>query len=111
MDFLGLIYRNYRPVYYSPSSRTALAEAELEYKDHVSHTVYIYFKVNPESLRDSGNSKLSALGRNSGSSSGRSGTRPAAADALVAGLGMKGLPVMGVSERAWLATRAGAHGI
>ncbi|KAK6432177.1 isoleucine-tRNA ligase [Oleoguttula sp. CCFEE 5521] len=29
----GLIFRDYRPVYWSPSSRTALAEAELEYDD------------------------------------------------------------------------------
>ncbi|KAI0053136.1 isoleucyl-tRNA synthetase [Auriscalpium vulgare] len=40
----GLIYRHYRPVHYSPSSRSALAEAELVYKDdHVSHSVYIAF--------------------------------------------------------------------
>lgn len=38
----GLIYRSYKPVYWSPSSRTALAEAELEYKeDHVSTAAYI----------------------------------------------------------------------
>ena len=30
----GLISRHHRPVYWSPSSRTALAEAELEYDDH-----------------------------------------------------------------------------
>ena len=29
----GLIYRGFKPVYWSPSSRTALAEAELEYSD------------------------------------------------------------------------------
>ena len=29
----GLIYRGFKPVYWSPSSRTALAEAELEYQD------------------------------------------------------------------------------
>ena len=38
----GLIYRRYKPVYWSPSSRTALAEAELEYKeDHVSTAAYV----------------------------------------------------------------------
>lgn len=43
----GLIYRHYRPVYYSPSSRSALAEAELVYKDdHVSHAVYVSFTVD-----------------------------------------------------------------
>ena len=40
----GLIYRANKPVYWSPSSRTALAEAELEYRDdHVSHAAYILF--------------------------------------------------------------------
>ncbi|KAF5383170.1 hypothetical protein D9615_005042 [Tricholomella constricta] len=43
----GLIYRHYRPVHYSPSSRSALAEAELVYKDdHVSHSVYVTFEVD-----------------------------------------------------------------
>ncbi|KAK9894284.1 isoleucyl-tRNA synthetase [Cystobasidium minutum MCA 4210] len=40
----GLIYRQEKPVLWSPSSRTALAEAEIEYKeDHVSETVYVHF--------------------------------------------------------------------
>jgi isoleucyl-tRNA synthetase len=50
---LGLIYRHYRPVYYSPSSHSALAEAELVYKeDHVSHSVFVAFDMDlpaPES--------------------------------------------------------------
>ncbi|KAI0037150.1 tRNA synthetases class I-domain-containing protein [Vararia minispora EC-137] len=38
----GLIFRHYRPVHYSPSSRSALAEAELVYKDdHVSHSIFV----------------------------------------------------------------------
>ncbi|EFY86671.1 putative isoleucine--tRNA ligase [Metarhizium acridum CQMa 102] len=38
----GLIYRKHKPVYWSVSSRTALAEAELEYReDHVSHAAYV----------------------------------------------------------------------
>ncbi|KAK7043002.1 isoleucine-tRNA ligase [Paramarasmius palmivorus] len=42
----GLIYRHYRPVHYSPSSRSALAEAELVYKDdHISHSVYVSFNL------------------------------------------------------------------
>jgi isoleucyl-tRNA synthetase len=41
---VGLVYRRLRPVYWSPSTRTALAEAELEYKDdHVSTAVYVKF--------------------------------------------------------------------
>jgi isoleucyl-tRNA synthetase len=42
----GLIFRRYKPVYWSPSSRTALAEAELEYKeDHLSTAAYVKFPV------------------------------------------------------------------
>ncbi|KLO17641.1 isoleucyl-tRNA synthetase [Schizopora paradoxa] len=42
----GLIYRHFRPVHYSPSSRSALAEAELIYRDdHRSQSVYVYFKL------------------------------------------------------------------
>ena len=42
----GLIYRALRPVYWSPSSMTALAEAELEYNDaHCSRAVYVRFPV------------------------------------------------------------------
>ncbi|MEO2190923.1 MAG: isoleucine--tRNA ligase, partial [bacterium] len=38
----GHIYRGRKPVYWSPSSRTALAEAELEYPDgHVSKSIYV----------------------------------------------------------------------
>ena len=44
----GLIYRQHRPVHYSPSSRSALAESELEYKtDHVSHSVIVGFDLVP----------------------------------------------------------------
>jgi isoleucyl-tRNA synthetase len=50
----GLIFRRYKPVYWSPSSRTALAEAELEYKDdHESTAAYVKFPITslPEGLR------------------------------------------------------------
>lgn len=41
----GHIYRGKKPVHWSPSSRTALAEAELEYPDdHVSRSIYVGFK-------------------------------------------------------------------
>ncbi|EDV24362.1 uncharacterized protein TRIADDRAFT_26821 [Trichoplax adhaerens] len=42
----GYIYRGYKPVFWSPSSKTALAEAELEYKDYTSRAVYVKFPVN-----------------------------------------------------------------
>ncbi|KAK2515421.1 Iars2 [Columba livia] len=40
----GLIYQDYKPVFWSPSTKTALAEAELEYNEkHVSRAVYVKF--------------------------------------------------------------------
>ncbi|KAH9941162.1 isoleucyl-tRNA synthetase [Epithele typhae] len=43
----GLIYRQHRPVHYSPSSQSALAEAELVYNDaHFSHSVYVTFPLD-----------------------------------------------------------------
>uniref|UniRef100_A0A8B9H3M6 isoleucine--tRNA ligase n=1 Tax=Astyanax mexicanus TaxID=7994 RepID=A0A8B9H3M6_ASTMX len=44
MHSKGLIYQDYKPVFWSPSTRTALAEAELEYNsEHVSKAVYATF--------------------------------------------------------------------
>lgn len=44
MALKGYIYRGMKPVHWSPSSRTALAEAELEYPDgHVSPSIYAAF--------------------------------------------------------------------
>jgi isoleucyl-tRNA synthetase len=53
MVLAGHIYRGLKPVHWSPSSRTALAEAELEYPDgHTSPSVYVAFPVEtlPEAL-------------------------------------------------------------
>lgn len=51
----GFIFRGRKPVHWSPSSRTALAEAELEYPDnHVSKSIYVRFCVESpsESLKE-----------------------------------------------------------
>ncbi|MEX1317416.1 MAG: isoleucine--tRNA ligase, partial [Synechococcaceae cyanobacterium] len=46
MVLAGHIYRGLKPVHWSPSSRTALAEAELEYPEgHTSPSVYVAFPV------------------------------------------------------------------
>ena len=46
MVLAGHIYRGLKPVHWSPSSRTALAEAELEYPDgHTSPSVFVAFPV------------------------------------------------------------------
>jgi isoleucyl-tRNA synthetase len=42
----GFIFRGRKPVHWSPSSRTALAEAELEYPEgHISKSIYVAFEV------------------------------------------------------------------
>jgi len=41
----GFVYRGKKPVYWSIPCRTALAEAEVEYADHVSQSVYVKFPV------------------------------------------------------------------
>ena len=61
----GYIYRGLKPVHWSPSSQTALAEAELEYPEgHVSRSIYTAFSVTNASQEITGILKdfLSDLG-------------------------------------------------
>ena len=53
----GQLYRGSKPVMWSPVERTALADAEVEYHDHVSPTVWVKFPVtdgdpNPDIAMD-----------------------------------------------------------
>ncbi|MEG0732262.1 MAG: isoleucine--tRNA ligase [Vagococcus sp.] len=41
----GYIYKGLKPIYWSPSSESSLAEAEIEYKDVKSASIYVAFKV------------------------------------------------------------------
>jgi isoleucyl-tRNA synthetase len=41
----GFVYRGKKPVYWCIPCRTALAEAEVEYHDHVSQSVYVKFPI------------------------------------------------------------------
>src|SRR6266542_4659684 len=41
----GFVYRGKKPVYWSIPCRTALAEAEVEYNEHVSQSVFVKFPV------------------------------------------------------------------
>ncbi|MCA3381806.1 MAG: isoleucine--tRNA ligase, partial [Roseomonas sp.] len=41
----GSLYRGLRPVMWSPVEKTALAEAEIEYHDHVSPTLHAKFRI------------------------------------------------------------------
>ena len=45
MALKGLIYKGLKPVYWSPSSESALAEAEIEYADVLSHSIYVAFPI------------------------------------------------------------------
>ncbi|WP_036435433.1 isoleucine--tRNA ligase [Mycoplasmopsis columboralis] len=41
----NLVYKGLKPVYWSPSSQSALAEAEVEYQDVVSPSIYVAFEI------------------------------------------------------------------
>lgn len=57
MFLKGYIYRGLKPVHWSPSSQTALAEAELEYPEgHISQSIYAAFSV--ETLSDAVGDRL-----------------------------------------------------
>jgi isoleucyl-tRNA synthetase len=53
MEFVkkGYAYRGKKPVHWCPSCVTALAEAEVEYADKVSPSVFVKFPLRPEGLR------------------------------------------------------------
>ena len=44
----GYVYKGLKPVYWCASCETALAEAEVEYADHKSHSIYVKFSVKSE---------------------------------------------------------------
>lgn len=45
----GMIYKGLRPVYWCFSCETALAEAEIEYKDHATPSIYVAFLITDTS--------------------------------------------------------------
>lgn len=44
----GSVYREEKPIYWCPHCKTALAEAEVEYRDHTSPSIYVKFQVKDE---------------------------------------------------------------
>ncbi len=48
----GSLYRGFKPVLWSTVEKTALADAEVEYQDHKSDTIYTSFKVKSSNLKD-----------------------------------------------------------
>src|SRR6185369_11600330 len=60
----GLLYRGKKPVHWCASCRTALAEAEVEYRDVTSESVYVAFPLIaplPGALANLGDTRLSAV--------------------------------------------------
>ena len=47
----GSLYQGFKPVFWSTVEKTALADAEVEYLDHTSNTIYVAFKIK-ESKKD-----------------------------------------------------------
>ncbi len=48
----GSLYRGFKPVLWSTVEKTALADAEVEYQDHKSDTIYTSFPVKKSNLKD-----------------------------------------------------------
>ena len=50
----GALYQGSKPVMWSPVEKTALAEAEIEYHSHKSHTIWVAFKFKfaPDVIKD-----------------------------------------------------------
>jgi len=45
----GSLYQGFKPVFWSTVEKTALADAEVEYQDHTSNTIFVAFKVKKSS--------------------------------------------------------------
>src|SRR5919198_1198283 len=48
----GLVYKGKKPVHWCIHCRTALAEAEVEYEDHTSPSIYVEFPLDPSSAAE-----------------------------------------------------------
>lgn len=46
----GYVFKGLKPIYWSPVTETALAEAEIEYKNHVSPSIYVKMEANADLL-------------------------------------------------------------
>ncbi len=57
----GVVYRSKKPVYWSIPCATALAEAEIEYKDHTSTSIWVAFKFDADSCKKLGAENAEAV--------------------------------------------------
>ncbi|MDC0856192.1 isoleucine--tRNA ligase, partial [Candidatus Pelagibacter sp.] len=48
----GSLYRGFKPVLWSTVEKTALADAEVEYQDHKSDTIYTSFSIRKSNIKD-----------------------------------------------------------
>src|SRR5207244_6297191 len=48
----GYVYKGARPVYWCIHDQTALAEAEVEYKEHTSPSIYVKFPLPEDQVRE-----------------------------------------------------------
>ena len=54
----GSLYRGFKPVLWSTVEKTALADAEVEYQDHKSDTIYACFSVKSSNIKGLNNSEI-----------------------------------------------------
>ncbi len=54
----GSLYRGFKPVLWSTVEKTALADAEVEYQDHKSDTIYVNFPVKSSNIKELENSNI-----------------------------------------------------
>ena len=54
----GSLYRGYKPVLWSTVEKTALADAEVEYQDHKSDTIFTAFQVKKTKIKELENSAI-----------------------------------------------------
>jgi isoleucyl-tRNA synthetase len=59
----GVVYKGKKPVHWCIHCRTALAEAEVEYADHTSPSIYVEFPLSPASAADLGTRVPALAGR------------------------------------------------
>ncbi len=54
----GSLYRGFKPVLWSTVEKTALADAEVEYQDHRSDTIYASFSVKSSNIKELNDSEI-----------------------------------------------------
>ena len=54
----GSLYRGFKPVLWSTVEKTALADAEVEYRDHKSNTIYASFSVKSSKIKELNDSDI-----------------------------------------------------